>query len=138
MQAGITFYNFLRALPTKIVMHNTGSIDSIATVIFLAGEERYASISSSFLFHGVAAGFMNGAQLNLSQLREQTSGLSEDENKIARIITQQCQLKEEEIRGLFREGESKDPSFAKLKGIIHDIKDVKIPKDAPFITVNIN
>ena len=40
--AGMTFYNFLRALPVKIIMHNTGSIDSIATVIFLAASERYA------------------------------------------------------------------------------------------------
>src|SRR5881396_644821 len=42
INAGITFYNFLRALPTEIVMHNIGSIDSIATVIFLAGEKRFA------------------------------------------------------------------------------------------------
>jgi len=138
VQAGITLYNFLRALPTKIVMHNTGSIDSIATVIFLAGDERYASHSSSFLFHGVQANFPAGAGLSLNQIRERASGLAEDENKIARVITDRSKIQDEEIRRLFREGESKNPDFALEKGFISEIRDAEIPKDAPFVTVNIN
>ena len=51
--AGITLYNFLRALPQKIVMHNMSSVDSIGTVVFLAGDERFASPHSTFLFHSV-------------------------------------------------------------------------------------
>jgi len=53
VNAGIALYNFLRALPVEIIMHNTGSIDSIATVIFLAADKRYAALHSTFLFHGV-------------------------------------------------------------------------------------
>ena len=30
VNAGITLYNFLRSLPVELVMHNTGSVDSIA------------------------------------------------------------------------------------------------------------
>jgi ATP-dependent protease ClpP protease subunit len=40
VNAGITLYNFLRSLPVEIVMHNNGSIDSIANVIFLAASKR--------------------------------------------------------------------------------------------------
>lgn len=138
VQAGITFYNFLRALPVKVIMHNTGSIDSIATVIFLAGDERFASHSSSFLFHGVQANFPAGAGLTLNQMKERTSGLAEDENKIARVITERSKIENDEIRKLFREGESKGPEFAVEKGFISEIRDAEIPKDAPFITVNIN
>src|SRR5258708_24946324 len=53
VQAGVTLFNFLRALPVDVVMHNTGSVDSIATVIFLAGKVRYACEHSRFLFHGI-------------------------------------------------------------------------------------
>jgi ATP-dependent protease ClpP protease subunit len=85
--AGITFYNFLRALPVKIVMHNTGSIDSIATVIFLAASERYACSHSRFLFHGVATGaFPPGTRLNRFQMREFLSGLEQDEGRIKELI----------------------------------------------------
>ena len=51
VDAGIALYNYLRALPVPIVMHNTGSIDSIANVVFLAADERYANPHSIFLLH---------------------------------------------------------------------------------------
>ena len=136
VMAGITFYNFLRSLPTKIIMHNIGSIDSIATVIFLAGEERRATKSSSFLFHGVAMGCKTDMGFNLAQLKERVSSLAEDENKIARIITEHTTISDDEIRSLFREGESKDPAFAKEKGFITAIEDALVPAGEPFVTVN--
>lgn len=136
--AGIVLYNFLRALPVEIVMHNTGSIDSIGTVIYLAGAKRYAALHSTFLFHGVAFAFAAGLQLSHVQLTERLSMLRQDENKISGIIASRCKLTEQEIRQLFHQGESKDVTFAKEKGIIDDARDPVIPKDAPFITVNLN
>jgi ATP-dependent protease ClpP protease subunit len=50
---GITLHNILRAMPFKLITHNVGNIDSIGNVIFLAGDERYASATSTFMFHGV-------------------------------------------------------------------------------------
>ncbi len=40
VMAGITGYNFLRALPFRLVIHNAGNIDSIRNAIFLAGPIR--------------------------------------------------------------------------------------------------
>ena len=47
VDAGIALYNYLKSLPVKIVMHNTGSIDSIANVICVGGQERYAAPHST-------------------------------------------------------------------------------------------
>jgi ATP-dependent Clp protease, protease subunit len=138
VNAGIALYNFLRALPVEIVMHNTGSIDSIATVIFLAANKRYAALHSTFLFHGVQLNFPQGAVLNHTQLQERVSMIKQDENKIAGIIAARTTLSEGEIRQLFHQGEAKDLTFAIEKGIIHEAKDAAIPKDAPFMTVNLN
>lgn len=44
VESGVTLYNFLRALPVEIIMHNTGSIDSAANIVFLAADTRYASV----------------------------------------------------------------------------------------------
>jgi ATP-dependent Clp protease protease subunit len=134
--AGIVLYNFLRGLPVEIVMHNTGSIDSIATVVFLAGNRRYAAAHSTFLFHGICWNFMQGASLTYTQLQENISRFSQEENKIAKIVAGRSTLTEAEIRGLFAQGEAKDLTFAVDKQIIHEIRDVAIPKDAPLITVN--
>lgn len=40
VEHGITLYNYLRALPCGLVIHNIGSIQSVATVIFHAADER--------------------------------------------------------------------------------------------------
>jgi ATP-dependent protease ClpP protease subunit len=138
VDAGITLYNFLRSLPVDITMHNMGSIDSIATVIFLAGNKRYACEHSAFLFHGVQFNFPNGASLNNAQLNEILSRLKTDQQKISGVMTERTKLTAEEIRTLFVQGESKDPSFAISKGIIDEIKRAIVPDGAPNITVNIN
>ena len=136
VDAGITLYHFLRSLPVKVVMHNSGSIDSVATVIFHAADERIAAQNSTFLFHGVSWGFGANANVNRTQLEEVRSSLIEAENKIAKILAGRCLLKEEEVRKLFAQGETKDVTFAAEKGIIQLIRDPSIPADAPFITLN--
>jgi ATP-dependent protease ClpP protease subunit len=136
--SGITLYNFLRALPVEIIMHNNGSIDSIANVIFLAASKRYAAKHSSFLFHGINWNFTAGTSLTFFQLKENLSSFEREETKIASIVAERTKMSEAEIRELFRQGESKDLKFAVDKGIIDEVRDPVIPKDAPLITVNLN
>lgn len=138
VNAGITLYNFLRALPVEVVMHNIGSIDSIATVIFLAGNKRYAAKHSTFLFHGIQTKFTAESFMSRTGLHEKLSGLTQDENKIAGIVAERSKLETKEIRELFHQGESKDLAFALEKGIIQEIRDAAIPKDAIVISFNLN
>jgi ATP-dependent Clp protease protease subunit len=136
--AGITLYNFLRALPAKVVTHNIGAVDSICTVVFLAGEERFATPSASFLFHGVRTNFNQGASVTIYQLREIVSGLDEDHNKIVHVITSRTKLTEEEVRQLFSQGESKNSAFAESKGIVNAVSDLVIPGNQKLISLNMN
>lgn len=136
VSAGISLYNFLKALPVKVVMHNTGSIDSIATIVFLAGDERIASPHSSFLFHGVKTTFPSGNGLTLAHLKEVTSCLTRDEEKIAGIISSNTKLSTRNIRNLFKQGESKDTSFALNKGFIHRVEQLNIPRGAKIATLS--
>ena len=137
VEAGITLYNFLRSLPIEIIMHNTGSIDSIANIIFLSANTRYASIHSSFLFHGVNWNFPANTQNNRNQMTEILSGLDASETKIRGIITERTGLTPEEVKALFTQGECKDPSFALSKGIVNEIKDPAIPKGAQILSFNL-
>lgn len=138
VDAGIVLYNFLRALPVEVIMHNTGSVDSIGTVIFLAGEKRYAALHSTFLFHGIQTIFPPNLPVSHAHVAERLSRLRQDENKISGIVAARSKLTVAEIRKLFHQGETKDLTFAIKKGIIHETRDAVIPKDAPFITVNLN
>lgn len=134
--SGITLYNFLKSLPVKIVMHNIGSIDSIATVIFLSGKERYAVSNSSFLFHGVGVSTKDGTQFNLSSLQEIESRLRTDQSKIAGIIVSATKIDDIEINSLFSQGESKQLDFALEKGVINETRECKIPIGEVIISIS--
>lgn len=127
VNAGITLYNFLRAIPTEVVFHNIGTVDSIATCIFLAGNKRYACDNSHFLFHGVTWNFGNGAASNRKQLQECISNIQQNENDFANIIASRTSIPMDEILSLFDQGESKGLEFALEKGVIHEVCDASIP-----------
>ena len=135
VSAGITFYNFLKSLSTKIIVYNMGNIDSVATVIFLAGNERFACPHSTFLFHGTKCRIFADQALDLSNVREMESRIEKDEEKIAGIIASNTNITEDEIKELFRQGASKDLSFAKDKNII---KDIKVPEIGDSLCVNVS
>lgn len=127
---GMILHNYLKSLPCKLIMHNIGYVDSIATIIFLAGEERYANSNSSFLFHGIATNFPAPTSLTFSQLKERLSSTEADQNKISSTITKITKITKTELDDLFLQGETKSPDFALEKGFIHEIKEMKFPQDA--------
>ena len=137
VEAGITLYNFLRALPIEIIMRNTGSIDLIANVIFLSANTRLTSVHSSFLFHGVNWNFAANTSLNKGQLTETLSSIDASEAKICGIITERTKLTSTEVHALFSQGECKDPTFALSKGIVSEIKNPLISKDVPILSFNL-
>jgi ATP-dependent Clp protease, protease subunit len=136
VDAGIVLYNFIRSLPSEIIMHNIGNIMSVANIVFLAGDVRYAANDSSFLLHGIKWGFAQGMQLTYNQLEESMSSFRNEENKMIKIFTERTSLKEQEVRSLFEQGESKDLTYALSKNIINEVRDIKLPENASFLSMN--
>jgi len=135
VNSGLALYNYLRALPQDTVMHNMGSIDSIANAVFLDGKRRYASPASAFLLHGISWTFQQGSTLSYTQMQETLSQFDSAEQLTAQIIGEQTQLIPEEVRALYRQGESKDPAFALEKGMIEEIRDAQIEPGAPIHSI---
>ncbi|HJX09836.1 MAG TPA: ATP-dependent Clp protease proteolytic subunit [Candidatus Binatia bacterium] len=136
VDAGIMLYNFLRALPASVTMHNIANIDSIGNVVFLAAEKRYACSHSSFLFHGLSWSLPPGVQLTRNQLRENIDTFAATERRMSGIITERTKLTEAELDVLYGQGETKDLVFAKDKGIIHEVRPAKVPPNTPFLALN--
>ena len=137
VESGITLYNFLRALPVEIIMHNTGNIQSIANVVFLAADTCYASVHSSFSLHGTTWNFAANTAVTKNQLVEILSNFNLAESRISGIITERTQLTAVEIRGLFNQGEFKDANFALSKGIVKEIRNPEIPKGTNVLSFNL-
>jgi ATP-dependent protease ClpP protease subunit len=134
----ITFYNFLRALPCEIVMHNMSMVASSATVVFHAADVRYSAPGSTFHFHGLTWTFGALEAVNRSRLDELQSILNEGENRMAALIQSRCKLTEEMIRAMFKQGQSRDNAYAITHGIIQDLREPKIPADAITLTFTVD
>jgi ATP-dependent protease ClpP protease subunit len=114
-------------------MHNMGNIDSIGNAIFLAGKERFACTTSTFMFHGVGFDSPGNVRLEEKLLRERLDGILADQRKIGSIIAKETSLKSEEIESLFREATTKDVDFAMRNGIVQSIRDAESPQGAPLV-----
>ena len=130
---GVTLYNVLKGLPVPLTIHNVGNVDSIGNAVFLAGKRRVACPHSTFMFHGVGFDFPGPVRLEEKQLRETLGSVQASQRRIAGIVGDETSLEREEIDGLFLDAQTKDTTFAKEKGIIHDVAHVNIPQGAPTI-----
>jgi ATP-dependent Clp protease protease subunit len=131
---GFTIYNFLRALPYRIIMHNIGSVDSIGVVIFLAAHERYSTDNGSFLIHRVKGSSKN-EKTDDSSLREKLSCIEVEEEKIKNVVTRYTKISTREFWHLFDIGQLKDVDYAFDRGIIDDVRDARIPQGAKVLVI---
>jgi len=134
VDAGMALYNFLRALPVPVVMHNTGSVNSMANVVFLAADTRYAAPHSMFLLHGITWTFAQGGH-TWAQVQEAVSSFQADESRMSGIITSRTTITNDELTGLFHQGETKDLAFAQEKGLIQEVCGPKIEAGVDLITL---
>lgn len=131
---GLNLYNVLKGMPFKLIIHNVGNVDSIGNVVLLAGTKRYATKNATFMFHGVGFNAPN-SRLEEKNLRERLNGILSDQKRIGNIISQHAKLTGRQIAGLFRQAQTKDATFALSSGIIHNIRNVRIPKGCPVISL---
>lgn len=134
---GMNLYNVLRAMPFKLTTHNVGNIDSIGNPIFLAGETRYASPHATFMFHGVGFDIPPGAGMRIEEkfLRERLDSIAADHKRIGAILTEHSALTTRQVAALFREATTKDAEWATGVGIVHEIREFKIPAGAPIVSL---
>lgn len=135
VREGMALYNIMRGMPFELTTHNVANVDSIGNVIFLAGKHRYATSSATFMFHGV--GFnVEKVRLERRNLKEMTGGIDADTVRMSNVIAAHTTFpKASEIKRLFLEASTKDAVYAKANGIIHDIRDVKIPPNTPVFQI---
>lgn len=121
---GVTAYNFLRGLGIEITTHSVGQIDSVAGVIYCAGDRRLSVKHGRFLIHGVhlTLGGTNPV-IPEKQLRDYLSGLERDRDTIASILADRTNKKLDDVRNDMLQGLIMDSQQAKTYGFVHEISD---------------
>lgn len=124
---GLNAYNVMRAMPFKLITYNVGNVNSIGNALFLAGEQRYACAVSSFMFHGVGFEVTAGTKFEEKILRERLDSIMNDQQRIGEIIRSRTSIDAREVKRLFLQAATKDTAYALQKGIIHAVREFKVP-----------
>ena len=138
MSHGITIYNFLRALPISLTTHNMGNVDSIGSVIFLAGDKRYACPQSTFMLHGVALTTGGPVQFFEKTLVEKLASVRADQDRIKAIYTERANLTESDAEGYFMSEATLNARDAESRGLVHEVRQVSIPAGSPILQLVFN
>lgn len=125
---GIALYEFIKSIPIKITFINISSIDSIALLIFLAAEERYARPDATFLFHDYTWTF-NSKIMPRQQIKESILLLERGQQRVINALAERTKIKNGKIGDLdiFENTFILDANTAMENGIIHKITEAKVP-----------
>ena len=128
VNAGIAGYNLLRGIPAEVITHNYGVIDSMAVVLFSAGQERYCVPHARFLLHGVGFNVTQPTRFEEKHLDERRKGLMIDRQNIARIVAERCGRNVADVEADMLEVKTLTATEAVEYGLVHSIKTELIPK----------
>ncbi|MEQ9152052.1 ATP-dependent Clp protease proteolytic subunit [Parvibaculum sp.] len=132
--AGMYLHHTMVAMPYEIVTHNVGNVDSIANVIFMAGNTRLACRGSTFMFHGVGFDSNPAERLEEKNLREKLDVVTADHRRIASVIAGRTSLTINNCMSLFKQQSTRGADWAVQKGIIGSIADFTYPANGNFYT----
>jgi len=129
---GFTAYNFIRSLPVPVDMHCIGNIESIAVVLFLAGEQRLTVKDAKFKIHPLHWGF-NAGTVDHDRLKEYSESLDFDANLYASIFEERTNGAETPINvreHLMGKALIIDSATALINGLATAVEPASIPAAA--------
>lgn len=132
----LILYSYLNALPVKVVMHGSGNIDSCGLNVFLAGEQRFATKGTTFLLHGATRHFGKDDSFTVEKLYSEFVSLQKDQEKVIENILENTSYSIEDLKNNLALGMTLDAEQAKSKGIISEIKEIKIEPEVPFLQIS--
>jgi len=133
--SGMMAYNFLKGCPAEIVTHNINTCDSIAGVIYCAGDRRLSVPHGRFLLHGPRAGFQANTNLTENELEERMNALKNDMDNIAGVLAAATGKEETAVHQDMRRGLTLNPEGAVEYGLVHEISEQLYPAGARVIRV---
>lgn len=131
---GIFLYNHIKALPIPITIHNTGTVASIATTIFVGATRRICSPNGMFMMHPVTVG-AKAQSLAVKPLVESLQAAIADENRTESILRAHTSLPPE-ILNQRRETDVYITAQDALRyGLVHEIADFALPPGNQIVQI---
>jgi len=87
---GVFLYNHIKGLPAKVVVHNTGTVMSIATAVYVAAESRYCSRHGIFMLHPTAMPAQE--RMHAEQLQSSLTAALADDQRTEDILRERTSI----------------------------------------------
>ena len=132
---GLMLLNQISALPISVTTYSVGFVDSAAFSVFLAGDKRIATPSSSLMIHLPKKGFDPNARFNADDLKLMAQDLIQNERDLLSTYTTRMSSSDPEIRKWLTEGKRFTPEEALASGVATAIEPLIYPADAKIYTL---
>ena len=130
---GIYLYNHIRALPINVVIHNIGSVSSIAVAVFVAAHERFCSPHAMFMIHPTVMPSQEG--MTSERLQSSLNAALADDTRTESILRERAAIPEEILVARRFKDVYITPKEAMIFGLVHAVKEFSLPKGHQIIQI---
>jgi ATP-dependent Clp protease protease subunit len=124
---GVALYNFVKTAPMDVSLYNSGTLQSMATVVFLAAEKRIVSQYATFMIHRPTCAPL---ALTVDRLTTVLQSLKIDDERVDAILRSKLNLSETQWTDLRNNEFWFTASDAVKGGIATEIGDFSPPRGA--------
>ena len=131
---GIYLYNHIRAMPLKVIAHNTGSICSIAVAAFVAASERRCSDHSTFMIHPTSMVGQNEG-MSWERLQGSLNAALADDQRTENILRERTSLPDELLSARRVRDVYIAPQDALKFGVVHSVAEFTLPRGNEIVQI---
>lgn len=130
---GIFLYNHIVGLPTHVVMHNTGTVGSIAAAIYVAGDERRCSQHGTFIIHPTSVQPQH--KMEAESLIDHLRSLLADDQRIDDILRQETVIPDNLLQTRRRSEVLITAQQALEFGVAHTLDEFALPQGVQIFQI---
>jgi ATP-dependent Clp protease protease subunit len=124
-------FNLIAAMPARLVTWNVGNIQSGANILFLCGNDRYATEGAAFFFHQTGYDPPPG-RMTEPYLAGRLKAVQYDDTRSASIIAAKTGRALQVVRAWQNTELVMNTADALAHGLVHSVRALAIPSDAFF------
>ena len=130
---GIYLYNHIISLPANVTIHNTGTVSSIATAIYVAANERKCSAHGMFMMHPTEMPQQNN--MRSETLQSLLDAALADDQRTENILRQRTSIPDEILADRRTKEVNITPEKAVEFGLAHAVCDFSLPRGHEIIQI---
>lgn len=130
---GVYLYNHIKGLPINVIIHNIGTVASIAAAIFVAAEKRYCSKHGVFMIHPTSIPLQENVQAE--RLQSSLNAALADDQRTEDILRERTSLTDDILNARRYREVYITPEEAVKFGLADEVRDFALPQGNEILQI---